>query len=285
MLTAVETLLVSVYGHGPTAGPPPVEHHHQTTSPFPPSPLQGKAAPTDKRRSTDGDNHFTDHNADVLKALTNVLKASTNSCDRDLSTGMGAETFLDHQTTNSSSSSSLAEDWIVNQIPGGLEMNFSFLDDDTALSCPGTTEIGLANKSPEKPADKPVSAPETAGEQLSAENWSRGTALTDPSSGDPLLPVRIHQPTRHDNSNFAEVKGQSSPNRKTLNAITEKRVSLTAYDLISNRAMRTPLSPTALFEKEVRAEVLREKPKASLQDISATVHERWKNLGEEERKK
>lgn len=70
-----------------------------------------------------------------------------------------------------------------------------------------------------------------------------------------------------------------------LNAITEKRAALTAYDLISNRAMRAPLSPAALFEKEARAEVLREKPTASLQDISDAVHERWKNLREEDRKK
>uniref|UniRef100_A0A668ANI9 PMS1 homolog 1, mismatch repair system component n=1 Tax=Myripristis murdjan TaxID=586833 RepID=A0A668ANI9_9TELE len=163
--------------------------------------------------------------------------------------------------------------------------NLSLFDDEMALSCPETTGMNLASESPEKPMDNAVLGADAGQGQLSAEDWSRGTALTDPLSGDPLQPVRIHQPSRHNTSDSAEVKGLSSPNRKMLNAITEKRAALTAYDLISNRAMRAPLSPAALFEREARAEVLREKPTASLQDISAAVHERWKNLGEEERKK
>uniref|UniRef100_A0A8C7VK29 PMS1 homolog 1, mismatch repair system component n=1 Tax=Oncorhynchus mykiss TaxID=8022 RepID=A0A8C7VK29_ONCMY len=123
-------------------------------------------------------------------------------------------------------------------------------------------------------------------EQLSAVSWSRGTALTDPSTGEPLQPVKIHLATGW-SSNLGQVKakGQSSPGKKVSNAITEKRASLTAYDLINNRAMRTPLSPAALFERETRASVLQEKPTASLQDITTAVQERWKNLGEEDRKK
>lgn len=109
--------------------------------------------------------------------------------------------------------------------------------------------------------------------------------MTDPVSGEPLQPVRIHQPSKDNHPDLDEVKSSSSSNKKMLNAITEKRAALTAYDLISNRAMRAPLSPAALFEKEARAEVLREKPTASLQDISDAVHERWKNLREEDRKK
>ncbi|GLD51510.1 PMS1 protein homolog 1 [Lates japonicus] len=129
------------------------------------------------------------------------------------------------------------------------------------------------------------SAADKSKDQFLAEDWSRGTALTDPSSREPLQPVKIHQPSKHNHSGSDEFKSPSSTNKKMFNAITEKRAALTAYDLISNRAMRAPLSPAALFEKEARAEVLREKPTASLQDISGAVHERWKNLREEDRKK
>uniref|UniRef100_A0A673YLC9 PMS1 homolog 1, mismatch repair system component n=1 Tax=Salmo trutta TaxID=8032 RepID=A0A673YLC9_SALTR len=123
-------------------------------------------------------------------------------------------------------------------------------------------------------------------EQLSAVSWSRGTALTDPSTGEPLQPVKVHLATGS-SSDLGQVmaKGQSSPGKKVSNAITEKRAVLTAYDLINNRAMRTPLSPAALFEMETRASVLQEKPTARLQDISTAVQEKWKNLGEEDRKK
>lgn len=109
--------------------------------------------------------------------------------------------------------------------------------------------------------------------------------MTDPASGEPLLPVKIHQPSMSGRSGSDDIESQSGPNKKMFNAITEKRAALTAYDLISNRAMRAPLSPAALFEKEARAEVLRERPTAGLQDISIAVHERWKNLREEDRKK
>uniref|UniRef100_A0A667ZZP5 PMS1 homolog 1, mismatch repair system component n=1 Tax=Myripristis murdjan TaxID=586833 RepID=A0A667ZZP5_9TELE len=270
VLTAVEALLVSLYGYRPTTEPPPGEQLK------PPSPLQ--TSPLDNRRGAERDNSLTNGNADVPKD-------APKDCGTALSTGTSTEASVDHQTTNSSSSSSVAEDWIVTHMPGGPNCNLSLFDDEMALSCPETTGMNLASESPEKPMDNAVLGADAGQGQLSAEDWSRGTALTDPLSGDPLQPVRIHQPSRHNTSDSAEVKGLSSPNRKMLNAITEKRAALTAYDLISNRAMRAPLSPAALFEREARAEVLREKPTASLQDISAAVHERWKNLGEEERKK
>uniref|UniRef100_A0A8C5FRH4 PMS1 homolog 1, mismatch repair system component n=1 Tax=Gadus morhua TaxID=8049 RepID=A0A8C5FRH4_GADMO len=115
---------------------------------------------------------------------------------------------------------------------------------------------------------------------LSAESWSRGVALTHPASGAPLQPVQIHR------SGDAASGPQGSPGKKLLlNAVTENRASLTAYDLISNRTARAPLSAAAMHEKEARAEVLRERPAASLQEISDGVQERWKNLREEERTK
>uniref|UniRef100_A0A671U841 PMS1 homolog 1, mismatch repair system component n=1 Tax=Sparus aurata TaxID=8175 RepID=A0A671U841_SPAAU len=224
-------------------------------------------------RQTDASRLDSEVVLEVSVDLGNVLKDAPKHGD----TAVRTDAPLDPPTPNSSSSS-IAEDWIVNQIPAGLESSFSLYDDQTA-------ETGSANKSPERPEDETVSGAETTKDQLSAEDWSRGTALTDPVSGEPLQPVRIHQPSKDSHPDSDEVKSPSSSNKKMLNAITEKRAALTAYDLISNRAMRAPLSPAALFEKEARAEVLREKPTASLQDISDAVHERWKNLREEDRKK
>nr|XP_029133042.1 PMS1 protein homolog 1 isoform X1 [Labrus bergylta]XP_029133043.1 PMS1 protein homolog 1 isoform X1 [Labrus bergylta] len=262
VLTAVEAFLVSLYGYRPSVESQVEKQRGQETSPSPCCPLQTDISRSDKEQSV------TNHNG-------NFLKETPKHSD----TAVRTDSALHCQTSNGSSSSSVAEDWIINQIPAELEANFSLCDDQ---SC---TQTDSAIRSPERLEDHNMSGSDTNNDQLSAEEWSRGTALTDPGSGEPLQPVQIHQPSKGNLSDSAEVKGESSSNKKMINAITEKRAALTAYDLISNRAMRAPLSPAALYEKEVRAEVLREKPTASLQDISVTVQERWKNLREEERKK
>ncbi|XP_030614068.1 PMS1 protein homolog 1 [Archocentrus centrarchus] len=256
VLTAVEALLVSLYGFRPSTDLPVDKHLSCEPFPSPSSPLQ-----TDSERSAE-----TGHSND------NLLKDGPKQSS--------ADTSLDRQASNCSSSSSIADDWIVNQIPADLESNFSLNGDEMSQTVTAST-----SKSPERLVDNEVSAADTIKDQISAEDWSRGTALTDPVSGEPLQPIIIHQPTKQNHSDPDEVKSESSASKKTLNAITEKRAALTAYDLISNRTLRAPLSPAALFEKEARAEVLREKPTASLQDISIAVHERWKNLREEDRKK
>ncbi|XP_008293284.1 PMS1 protein homolog 1 [Stegastes partitus] len=277
VLTAVEALLVSLYGFRSNADLPAEKQLSHETFPSPSNPLQSDASQLDSEPSVERDNSLTNHS-------DNCLKDAPQHGDAALSTA-GTAAPLHHQTSNCSSSSSIADDWIVNQIPVELVSNFSLYDDEMAQNCAQTTETGSAKKSPERLEDDVVSAADTSKVQILAEDWSRGTALTDPISGEPLQPVILQQPSTHNHSDSEEVKSQSSSSKKTLNAITEKRAALTAYDLISNRAMRAPLSPAALFEKEARAEVLREKPTASLQDISVAVHERWKNLGEEDRKK
>lgn len=249
MLTALEAFLVSLYGFRPTDEPPALRPLSSETSCVP-----SEAAWPEEEASLAPTDLFGDADAAVR-----------------------ADAPPDSQTSNGSSSSSLAEDWIVNQMPAGSESNASLHDQNDLLSA----ETNVISKLPEMLEDN-ASTDERRG-QFSAEDWSRGTALTGPVSGRPLQPVSIHQPPKTNVS--APDQALSSPDRKTLNAITEKRATLTAYDLISSRAMRAPLSPAALFEKEARADVLREKPAASLQDISAAVHERWKNLREEDRKK
>lgn len=262
MLTAVEAFLVSLYGYRPRGDPSAEKRLSHETAPSPSDPSQTEVPRPDDEQSARRDGGLT--------ALKDAPKQGVTATRTDAS--------LD-QTSNSSSSS-VAEDWIVNHIPTGLESNFTLCDDQ---SCTQTAGTGSASGPPEGPEVAVTSAAADASKgQFSAEDWSRGTALTDSVSGGPLQPVKIHQPSK---SKHSEADGGQSSSKKMLNAITEKRAALTAYDLISNHAMRAPLSPAALFEKEARAEVLREEPAASLQDISAAVHERWKNLREEDRKK
>ncbi|KAF6738651.1 PMS1-like protein 1 [Oryzias melastigma] len=262
VLTALEALLVSLYGFRLSSDPSSEKQSsHEKVVP-PPSPLQMDDLQEEKRGSTE-------------KALSlNDVEDNGHKHGGTVSSTGNADVLIDRQPSNCSSSSSIADDWIVNRIQAELQSDFSLC------------EIEMSeNKSGESLTDAESPAAGTSEDQIPAVDWSRGTALIDPSSGEPLQPVTIHQPSKHNQSDFAEVKRQSSPNKKTVNSITEKGAALTAYDMISNRTIRGPLSAAALFEKEARTEVLREKPTASLQEISTTVHERWKNLREEDRKK
>ncbi|KAF3695146.1 PMS1 protein -like protein 1 DNA mismatch repair protein PMS1 [Channa argus] len=271
VLTAVETMLVSLYGGDPTADKN-LGHH---TSLSPSSTLQSDSSQLFNQQSVMWDDELKNRN-------NNVLKDAPKHVDTALSAAISTDASLDRQPSNSSSSSSIAEDWIVNQIS---DANFSPYYVEMTQSGTQTTETSSTNVSPKRLEDNAVSDAGKSKEHFLAEDWSRGTALNEPSSGEPLQPFKIHQPSKHSHSDSGKVNSPSNSNKTMFNAITEKRAALTAYDLISNRAMRAPLSPAALFEREARAEVLREKPTASLQDISIAVHERWKNLREEDRKK
>ncbi|XP_057707470.1 PMS1 protein homolog 1 [Corythoichthys intestinalis] len=235
LFTALEALLVSLYGYRPGRNSPTEQLGRETS--LMPSSKTGAVEP--------GDEITTLQNVVENHTLKNTLEQSKQPPSR--------------RTSDSSSSSSVAEDWIVNRMPGGDETKRSSselpkaLEDDADLSRP----------------------------RISAEEWSKGTALTDPISGEPLEPVRVHQIS----APISPVVNEIEANKKTSNIITEKRVALTAFDLISNRTLRAPQSPVALFEKEARIEVLREKPTASVQEISIAVNDRWKNLMEEDRKK
>lgn len=263
MLTAVEDFLVSLYG----CRPPEIQRSHE--KPLSPSNhLPTDASPQDNEPSAALDD-------DVINRSGNVLEGAAELGDP----AEGTRASLKRQASNNSSSSSVAEDWFVNQIPAWPESNISPCDDQR---CGQTAETGTARKSPERLEDRVVSAA-TSGGLIPPEDWSRGTALTDPATREPLQPVTVYIPSKSQHPHSDE--GQNGSSKKTFNAITDKPVALTAYDLISNRALKAPLSPAALFEKEARANILKEKPAAGLQDISAAVHERWKNLREEDRKK
>ncbi|KAI5091188.1 PMS1 protein-like 1, partial [Silurus meridionalis] len=167
-------------------------------------------------------------------------------------------------TANTSSSSS-SEDWIIN----------------TSLSDSSFSEnVGLNSTIP--PEDKQ----ESCTEEISAESWTMGKAFTDPTTGDRLEPVKLHQPGAQNDVDLDPEVGtkSSNPCKRATNVIVAKTAKLTAYDLISSRSVRQPLSAFALFEQDTRSSVLLEKPRASLQDVTAAVKERWESLGEEERK-
>ena len=261
-MIALEALLVSLYGFRSPNDATPAER--DSTSNQPPSPPQ---ADTSNRRTSENGFRGLSVCRDGEEDPETTSKCRVPSRTTGILRGDG--TSLDHQTittNSSSSSSSVADDWIINHIPG-VSVGEP-LDDNATLGGPGEAHGELFG-----PAD-------VASRGSDAESWSRGVALSDPASGAPLQPVQIHR--------FGDAaRGlQGSPGRKLLlNAVTEKRASLTAYDLISSRTARAPLSAAALHEREARAEVLRERPAASLQEISDGVQERWKNLGEEERTK
>ncbi|XP_061774548.1 PMS1 protein homolog 1 isoform X4 [Nerophis ophidion] len=260
LLIALEALLVSLYQPGRVS---PKERCSSETF-LSPTLKTGTLQLNDEILKT---RSATNSVAPLEAAASSSFKDPLKQCDAAVN-----EHLLPHrQASDCSSSSSVAEDWIVNQIPGGLESNFLLSCDDAAYlpSC----------------EENPVLSADSSKPHIVAEDWCRGTAFIDPVSGEPLQPIKIHLPFALSHTDKDKLKAQSSNNKKMVNVITEKRTALTAFDLISNRTMKTPLSPVALFEKDTRVEILKEKPTASLQEISLAVNERWKNSAEQDRKK
>ncbi|KAM8857452.1 PMS1 protein homolog 1 [Synchiropus picturatus] len=236
VLTAVEALLVSLYGFRPESIPQ-IGNQPEDASTLP---TGTEASPQISTLNREEDSP----NDELPSAKNNVS--------------------LDRQTSNGSSSSSVAEDWIVNRNLVGLESTLSLCDD-------------AQNPTTKEQEDSSRLVDDRKEEQFSAEDWSKGTGLSDPVSGKPLQPVQIFKPS---------IPEENGPRGSAVkNVITEKRAALTAYDLISSRVVRAPLSPAELFKKEARAKVLSENPTASREDINSTIQERWENLREEERKK
>ncbi|XP_061091391.1 PMS1 protein homolog 1 [Conger conger] len=198
----------------------------------------------------------------------------------DLSSTMhsepACESSLNH-SANTSSSSSL-EDWVINKSLCELDTNLPLVNEDVLFTCAGLTD----QATPAGPGSLEDLGSGVAG--ISAESWSTGRAFRDSDIGEPLEPVKIHQSA--ESVRETEMESKKSPCKKTLsNAVTEKMTKLTAYDLISNRAVRQPMSASAIFQQEVRPTILLENPKASLKEVTLAMEEQWKNLKEEDRQK
>ncbi|XP_016070709.1 PREDICTED: PMS1 protein homolog 1 isoform X2 [Miniopterus natalensis] len=128
--------------------------------------------------------------------------------------------------------------------------------------------------------------------EICADDWSKGNALKN-SMGENIEPVKILVPQE---SSVCKVSKNSNPSpeqknlsegfcNKNSNVVDNKSGQLTAYDLISNRVIKKPMSASALFVQDHRVQFLTENSKTSLEDATIQIEELWKTLSKEEKLK
>ncbi|XP_072598643.1 PMS1 protein homolog 1 isoform X11 [Vulpes vulpes] len=128
--------------------------------------------------------------------------------------------------------------------------------------------------------------------EISADDWSKGNTLKN-SMGENVEPVKILVPQessacKQNNNAYPspELKNLSESScSKKSNVVDNKSGQLTAYDLISSRVVKKPMSASALFVQDHRAQFLTENSKTSLEDATVQIEELWKTLSEEEKLK
>uniref|UniRef100_A0A2I3H9K0 PMS1 homolog 1, mismatch repair system component n=1 Tax=Nomascus leucogenys TaxID=61853 RepID=A0A2I3H9K0_NOMLE len=128
--------------------------------------------------------------------------------------------------------------------------------------------------------------------EISADEWSRGNILKN-SVGENIEPVKILVPEKSlpckvSNNNYPspeQTNLNEDPCNKKSNVIDNKSGKVTAYDLLSNRVIKKPMSASALFVQDHRPQFLIENPKTSLEDATLQIEELWKTLSEEEKLK
>ncbi|XP_070277779.1 PMS1 protein homolog 1 isoform X2 [Myotis yumanensis] len=128
--------------------------------------------------------------------------------------------------------------------------------------------------------------------EICADNWSRGNALKN-AMGENIEPVKILVPPGSSACEGSE-RSTPSPEQKNLsdgscnkksNVVDHKSGQLTAYDLISRRVIKKPMSASALFVQDHRVQFLTENPQTSLEAATIQIEELWKTLSEEEKLK
>ncbi|XP_075912392.1 PMS1 protein homolog 1 isoform X6 [Petromyzon marinus] len=162
------------------------------------------------------------------------------------------------------------------------------------------TELeGIENEQPnskdtfaerESSCDNPVGIAKSPPE-LTADSWSRGTWLKD-STGCPLEPVKVYTPglqsaDSRERNIFTSTGGSSfnkSPRKKT-GFLDGKVGQSTAYDLLSNRAVRKPQEARQIFLKERRANLQAENPGASPEEMRVLLFDEWEQLPPELRRR
>lgn len=152
-------------------------------------------------------------------------------------------------------------------------------------------EYGGKSHIHEKGENEKAAVPEKSLE-ISADDWSKGNALKS-STGEYIEPVKIlvpqdslaHKVSENNHSNLEQENIRDGPYNKKSNVIDNKSGQLTAYDLISNRVIKKPMSASALFIQEHRAQFLIENPKTNFEDATVQIEELWKTLSEEEKLK
>ncbi|XP_019317577.1 PMS1 protein homolog 1 isoform X2 [Panthera pardus] len=149
------------------------------------------------------------------------------------------------------------------------------------------SENGNKSNRDESGNSKEAAGPEKSLE-ICADDWSKGNTLKN-SMGENIEPVKILVPQE---SSACKLSNNTSPSpeqknlsegscNKKSNVVDNKSGQLTAYDLISNRVIKKPMSASALFVQDHRAQFLTEK----LEDATVQIEELWKTLSEEEKLK
>ncbi|KAB5577397.1 hypothetical protein PHYPO_G00209470 [Pangasianodon hypophthalmus] len=297
VLLAVESVLISLYGsysvgndNHVTAG----QSHSVVEVRKEPNEVPEKVAPQPSVVAPPVvlDNSTTDKETkekDGETSLPGTANTSSSSTSEDwiINTSLSDSSFAENTVLNSTVDPDDKHESCLVQVDKEIPAEISLTPDDKIESCLGKVDKEILAEISLTPDDKHESCLGQVDKEISAENWAMGKAFTDPTTGEYLEPVKLHQPEAQKDGDLApETKTKSSsPCTRPTNVIVEKMAKLTAYDLISSRSVRQPLSAFALFEQDTRSSVLLEKPRASLQDVTAAVKERWESLGEEERKK
>ncbi|XP_059134316.1 PMS1 protein homolog 1 [Peromyscus eremicus] len=146
------------------------------------------------------------------------------------------------------------------------------------------------NRTEERGGDGGEAFPEKSLE-ICSDDWSKGNVFN--AIGENIEPVKILVPQEslackvsNDSHPALSPKDLSDgPCSKTSNVIDNKSGQLTAYDLISNRAVRKPMSASALFIQDHRTQFLAENPKTGLEAATAQAEALWETLSEEEKLK
>uniref|UniRef100_A0A3Q1LR04 PMS1 homolog 1, mismatch repair system component n=2 Tax=Bos TaxID=9903 RepID=A0A3Q1LR04_BOVIN len=153
------------------------------------------------------------------------------------------------------------------------------------------SENGNKGHRDESGENEEAAVPEKSAE-ICVDDWSKGNILN--SRGENIEPVKILVPQKSLVSNVNSNNNNTSPEQKNLcesscdknsNVVDNKSGQLTAYDLISNRVIKKPMSASALFVQDHRAQFLTENSKTSLEDATVQIEELWKTLSEEEKLK
>ncbi|XP_031307646.1 PMS1 protein homolog 1 isoform X1 [Camelus dromedarius] len=130
--------------------------------------------------------------------------------------------------------------------------------------------------------------------EICADDWSKGNVLKN-SEGENIEPVKILVPqeslpckvgnNNHHHSDPEQKNLNEGSCSKKSNVVDNKSGQLTAYDLISSRVIKKPMSASALFVQDHRAQFFTEKSEAGLENATVQTEELWKTLSEEEKLK
>lgn len=209
------------------------------------------------------------HTTDISLNDPELLEHSSTNAEKQ-------DSELSLNNTANTSSSSISEDWVINRSSSDFDsINSSLPADDVVMN--STADLNCNSPKETKSGSGPGQE-----SKVSAESWSTGRAFSNQITGECLEPVKLQVPKVTEDLGGTE---PTSMSKRPTNVIMEKMAKLTAYELISNRSVRQPLSAFSLFEQDTRSQVLQENPRASPQDVTTAVKERWESLGEEDRKK